>query len=230
MSDTIDKTQESPKSEKSPIAKITLDTNIKDMIRFDEQGYKLFFESTPGRFKELAEEDVRKLSAQNKDSYLFAFMDHQKAQKAQPSEGLQVQPERAMATERLGFEYTPEFLAKYHPCLKRPDELRRAKMEGYTEVFASDGVKGFGVEECKGSITVGAGGFTELHLMKIDREIYERRQTEIRERSKRTAKNAVAAGVSAIDRVGGRGSAFIPKERDNHEYHDLGGQDNGKQG
>jgi hypothetical protein len=211
--------EETPKATRTPEARISLDTNIKDVIAFDKKGFRLIFESRPGRFKELSEQDVRGLSRDGQRDYLFALLEWQKASKTQPSEGLQVQPERAMAQTRLDFKYSPEFEAKYHPCLKRPDQLSGAKMEGYTVATASDGVEGFGVENEKGTIKVGAAGYDDLVLMKIPRETYEASQRRIEEKSKATASSAAQVGASQIKKSGGK--SFLPAEKDGNQWKDV---------
>jgi acylphosphatase len=211
---------------KSPIAKISLDTTMEDVVRFDSEGLKLFFESTPGRFKELTEEDVRKLSARGKESYLQALMSYNREKAAKPTAGIQMQPERAMAQSRMAIDATPEFFAKYHPCWKRPDELQRAQLEGYSFATAQDGVKGFSSNSENGSITIGVAGNTELVLMKIPRETYEMRQRVITDKSKAAAKTAEAVGAAEIDKVG---KSFQPSPRDERQWKELG-VSNGKQG
>ena len=204
---------------KNGIVKITLDTSVEDIVRLDQEGRKLFFESDPGKFKELSEEIIKKLSAESKSSYLLALLAHGRAVKTQPSPGLQIRPEFVMANERLGFEYTAEFLAKFHPCLKRPDELSKAYREGYTHVTAADGVNGFGVNDEKGNIFVGVAGKVEQYLLKIPKDVYEARLKAVEERSRGFVGAVDEKARENLEKLGGK--PFTPTERDGHGWKTL---------
>jgi hypothetical protein len=218
--DVAAKTPENEKSQEKQICKISLDTSLDDMLKWDEEGRKLFFETDNGKFKRLSEKDVRKLSAKNKESYLMALLANQRESEAKPSEGLQIRPEYAMASDRLGFEYPPEFLAKFHPCLKRPDELGKAYRDGYTHVTAKDGVIGFGVSDDKGNIFVGTAGRVEQYLLKIPKEIADARLKAVGERSRGFIGAVDSQTEEKLERLGGK--PFTPKERDEYKWKGLG--------
>jgi hypothetical protein len=206
--------------QKPKISKISLDNSIESVVELDKSGEKLFFESDQGKFLELPEDIVRGLSAKNKESYLFALLAHKKESVApQPSPGLRIQPEFAKASDRLDFEYTPEFRAKFHPCLKRPDELRRALAEGYTYVTSSDGVKGFLSPDARGNIFVGVAGYPEMYLMKIPVEIYEKRLKEVENRSQAFNKAVDEQTIETLGKLGGK--PFEAHERDDKNWKTL---------
>ena len=157
---------------------VTLDNGVETVIRYDDEGYDLFFDSTPGKFLELSKEDVSKLSARNKSNYFTAFFSwkqEEEQQKLNPIEGLEITQGFAPPKDRMNVKTPgPEFDKKWHLCWKGPATLQYDLAQGYSFVTKEDGCQTFAWDKKRDRHVVGALGHEELYLMKIRVEDYKK--------------------------------------------------------
>ncbi len=193
--------------EKSPKSLIVdIDTNTEDMLKYEEKGYELFFETAVGKFKKLMPKDIKKLKRDNQTRYYVASGQHQQNvdESDDPFSGMDIQVDSKAysATEALEVEgKDPNF----NYAWKSPEKLQRAAREGFVPVRDPD-IKtavGGGSEVRK----IGAYGKDELILCKQPKELHEKMIREQAERSASLEASTYQQGINEIDSVG---KSYVP--------------------
>ncbi len=193
--------------------KVSLDTPTPEVVRLEKEGFSLFFEDEPGRFKELPSGVVGTLSSMNKSRYLVAKGAHArlKDQKEHPERfvtpGITVSPRLASATGRLEVRGKKPGMAY---CWKRTDELQQASYDGW-KVSADADLETFG-GEVGSSHLVAAGGNTELVLMEIPEETEKQMLAAPAIQSKARAEGVEKATIEDMKRSGGL--PYLPTPKD----------------
>ncbi len=194
----VKKTGEMKKKEE-----ISIDFTPQEVVSLDKEGYILTFDDMPGRFLDLKENVLNKLSKFNRTSYLVSEGLHarRKREASNPEDfatpGLKVNPGYATATARLKVQnMTPGM----HPCWKRPDELRQASYDGYTVARGKE-IDTFMGEE--GDVhKVGAYGQDELILMQIPEETADQRMKDVVDKSNRRSEAVKSNAIEDLRRGG----------------------------
>jgi hypothetical protein len=143
-----------------------------------------------------------------------------KAQELPPIPGLKIRGSYATATQRLQVDYPPGYRDKFATAWKRPDEWRQAHYDGWTiadDVELKGAHFGSHTGGGEGPITVGAGGETELLLMKMPKEMKEQRQRATSEKSRGRAKKVEQSTISEMRRAGG--VPYVPPEKESSDGH-----------
>jgi len=188
--------------------KITLDTQVSDLVDYDKSGTKLFFDSTPGRFLVLPDDTLKSLSKDNQVAYLMAKVsniEEMKSKASPPTPNFKVRSGFATATRRLKVDIPPELLAKFHFCWKRPEELQDARGIGY-EVVPKGMVETFGnkgADADRAAHVVGKEGAEELVLMYIPIEDYKEMERQNKEADDLQRSISTSNAASVITAAGG---------------------------
>lgn len=193
--------------------KVSLDIPTPEVLRLEKEGFTLFFDDEPGKFKELPSGVVEALSSMNKSRYFVALGAHERLrdQKEHPEKfvtpGITVSPRLASATGRLEVRGRKPGMAY---CWKRTDELQQAAYDGW-KVSADANLKTFG-GEVGSSHQVAAGGNTELVLMEIPEETEKQMLAAPAKQSKARAEGVEKATMEDMKRSGGL--PYIPTSKD----------------
>ena len=184
---------------------ITIDTDVKDIVKLDSEGVSLSFESSPGKFKHLSEDVLGLLSKMNVSSYWVSYGLMRKEQdQIYSTDGIKISPRDATATHRTNVTITdPDWGKKWHLCWKRPDQLQKAKSDGYQVVAKTDPVAGF-ARNPSGLITVGVAGDDELVLMKVPQDIFLAIKRSISNESRRRGAAIKDQYNDQVERLGGK--------------------------
>lgn len=192
---------------------ITLDNTPDEALQYDQEGRILDFSDDVEKFLYLSHDVVQGLGADNRQRYLLAYAswkyatDH--ADEDLPS-GLSISGRFATATARLSVNQSPQFQKAYSLAWRRSDEVQGALQEGYSLVKPGE-VSSFG-KTPSGMHRVGAGGETELVLMKMPRGMWEQRQRAIGEKSTGRVVNLEAATAAEMQKDGGSPVLLSQKE------------------
>jgi hypothetical protein len=181
---------------------VGVDMSEEDVLKYDQDGKNLFFDGELGKFRELSDETLAKLSNLNRVRYFSSLGEYtyNKKREHEPkiAERVKVSPRYATATKRLEvFNKNPD----KHYVWKRTDEIRSAEYEGYQRSF-DDSLDTFG-SDVGSAHTVGADGHTELVLMETSQENYQKRQRAISEKSKRRIEAVENTAKEEMRRDGG---------------------------
>ena len=159
---------------------ITIDNNIDDVIKYQNEGKEIFFKDDPGEFIQLSQEDVKHLSPINLAKYMIgkgvsernldlsSVRDNHKFFKPRPG--------FASATDRLRIEGgRPDKTYAW----KRADELMQVGYDG-GKVCTDPNVRTFGGVNSDGTTlrggttkTVSANGEDELILVEYPKEVHD---------------------------------------------------------
>lgn len=187
---------------------IDIDTSEEDMLKYQEKGYILFFDTKIGRFKKLTPEQVKKLDQNNKVRYFVAVGEHQNLleESDDPFSGLDLKVDKMAysATEALEvFGKDPNF----HYAWKSPEKLQRAQREGFVPAKEANlkTAVGSGTEVRK----IGAYGKDELVLCKMPKELHERKVREKLQMNKELEGAGIRQGIEEISKAG---KVYIPPE------------------
>jgi len=196
----------SPKSPKS--VKVDIDTDFDVMLKLQESGADLFFETEVDKFKKLSSVEVNKLNQSNKTRYFVAVGMHQQnvEDSNDPFSGLdlKIDSKAYSATEAMEvFGKDPDF----NYVWKSPEGLQRAAREGFVPVRDPNVKTAFG----QGSEVrkIGAYGKDELILCQQPKELHEKHVKDIAERSRMLEHSTRNQGISEISKAG---KVYIPPE------------------
>jgi len=206
------KTEESGRIEKK--LTINLDYTPQRVVSLDKEGYKLFFDSTPGKFLRLSDHQLDLLGRDNRDRYLVSegLYAREKYQKDHPDEvgsGIEVSGVFATATERLKVEGKEP--GKWY-AWKRPDELRKVSREGY-QIARGKSLRTF-MGQGDEIHRVGEYGKDELILTEIPEEQHQKRRRIVGEKSRKRIEAVETNAVEEMRRGGG--VPYVPPEKDGH--------------
>ena len=160
-----------PAQEKRCVAdKSTAD---KQVLKWNDDGKKIYFESSLDGFRELTDNVRVELSRENLDRYWLSFhhWKDQEKRKDQPvPSGIRVNPVASSADLRMQVDFKdPKFHDKFHECWIRPDERRERSYRGYVPVGAEEVEVFCSTPAGPPAITDGQGR-TEMLLYKITNE------------------------------------------------------------
>jgi hypothetical protein len=186
---------------------VDIDTSVENVIQYDKEGKKLFFDSDTGKFLQLPENVFRGLSSENQVSYLLAEKSakiEMKQKENPPTPDLSIISNKAMAGELLDVIYPPGFREKWHVAWMRPDKTPYYLNRGYSYVTASDGVTSYGsqYDKDKNYHFVGRGGNVELVLLKLPLEQHKRMVKQYSDESKIQADGFIEESKDAMKRSG----------------------------
>lgn len=196
---------------------VTLDTPIEDVVRYDSEGHNVSFEDSLGKFLDLPDEVLKKLSASTQTRYLVSFRSNArlKKEKANPelfrSPGIEVSPRLASATSRIevyGKDPNKDYV------WKRSDELQTASHEGW-KVSQDPNLQTFG-GEVGSSRQVAADGKTEMVLMEAPKGTSRALQLAAAEKSKKRMEGIEASTAQDMRRSGG--TPYIPRPGDRENF------------
>lgn len=178
---------------------VTLDTSIKDVLKWDLEGKDVYFDDEDEKFLFIPEDIVKELSLITKQRYKLAkrVYDDAKKDKEKYGDGLEylskikVSGRYASATQKLKVHQQKK---GFHVCYKRPDEVQSCLADGYR--IAKD-VKTFNSDV--GSVHyVGSHGEPELILMEIPEEEFQKRLKRDGDKSRKFVDAAATDGLSAL--------------------------------
>lgn len=185
---------------------ISLDNKVEDVVELDQEN-ELFFESAPGKFLELPQGIIEKLSARSKSNYFAAFHSFKmesKREEVDPLEGIKVDLSYAEAGKRIEVEASEGFKKKYHTCWKRPEQLQTCLSMGYSFVTGADGVKTYAYDKKRDRHVVGVHGHEELYLMKIPQGAHMQMLREVERKSKHNNGVVEEAATEEMRQLGGK--------------------------
>jgi hypothetical protein len=152
------------KISKNPI--VTIDTSLKDMLKWDSDGRIMDFDTSPEGFRTIPIDQLRELSFENKNRYMMAREIHRLEVEGQGGDWKQdiiITEQYASPSERIevknrqdGFEY----------YLSTPEKIGKHEANGFT-VVPKNGKESIGVS---GRNTIGTAGKEELVLMRTTKE------------------------------------------------------------
>lgn len=198
---------------------ITVDKNVKDVLKLDKAGFELIFDESVDKFPEYKDTVIQQLSFVNQRNYFVSQglnLGAKRVAKDKPLgiTAIPVTPEGGMATEQLKV-FNQE--AGWHYSWKRPDELRSLQRQGYS--VAADEVETFASSGSKGHHEVAAFGKTELVLMKIPEETFKKQQSAVSKKSTERIKGVEATTMAEMRAIGGK--PYIPKVKDGHNWSEM---------
>jgi len=149
------------------MSNISIDTSMEDMLKYDESGELLVFDSTPGRFMDMPKEIIDELSKANRVRYYMAKRSWELEKKeAENDDGwkndIVIQEQYASPTERMSIKGADPNLSYY---LATPEKMHKHAAKGYSKV--APGAASIGLS---GSNTMGTLGNTEYVLMQTTKE------------------------------------------------------------
>lgn len=158
----------SAKKEGKMNPKISIDTSIEDMLKYDETGEMLIFDSSPERFADFPKEVVDELSKPNRVRFYMARQSWE-LEKKEAENGsdwkndVVIQEQYASPTERMEVKNADPNMSYY---LATPQKMHKHAALGYEKVPASSSAS-IGLS---GSNTMGTLGNTEYVLMQTTKE------------------------------------------------------------
>jgi hypothetical protein len=160
---------------------VDIDTPLEEVLKLNDDGKDLFFDSTPGKFKRLTAETLTKLRQANKTRYLVSRgLCETEREAVKPSQKFTVQPRFSTATNRLEVRNKDPNM---HYCWKRTDELQQAEYEGFVPAYSDSELQSFGNIDGTGNNVVRGGGMDELVLMKEPKELHMKKLRMVEEKS-----------------------------------------------
>ena len=203
----IDKSAEMPiegadKISTKPIEIVVdIDTPVEDVLKFDSEGARITFDCDRGRFKELDEATLRRLSKFTKTVYFAmkaqnATLEAENPEFAEINKRLKVEQILGSAQDRMKVRgLDPKMELRYF----RPDNIQKAEDKGWVPVKASE-VKTLGSND--GHVSIKAHGQDELIAFKRPKEIRVAAEREKLERQRKAEAEARAALKREIGSTG----------------------------
>lgn len=197
---------------------VTASTPIEVVIKSDSEGVDLLFDQKD-EFLMLEEGVVRALSRENRVRYSSARQFHDTwrgQQDVEFSEAFSVDKEFVgKASDKLNDR---EVRSGIRARWTRPDMVSKRTAQGY-KILSSDEARTY--LGPKGSHhEISKNGKTELVLMGVTEDIYQKRQKEKQERNVQLSTAWKRSGVQQLTEKGGR--AFVESERDeSYRWNDL---------
>lgn len=157
--------------------RVSVDTPLSDVLRYDQEGAILSFDVSDGRFLSLDEETIRKLSQVNRTRYdVAADMAEDLAEDNEDESlflGISIGEDQGQAQARLDVEGLPEDMM---PRWERPDRLDDRLREGY-KIVKRKGVKTLSNPNGNPTLhTITRNGQTELLLIAKPKELAKQKQ------------------------------------------------------
>lgn len=180
------------------LKKVGVDTSTKDVLQFDQDGYKLQFDLKA--FPYLPTAVVKELSKMNRDAYAIARTTYELENDPENGDVVDqfvVSPanQRLATTSYLKVD-VKNGLTKH---FTRPDNIDKNKLKGYRVATAND------LKDAKraDAIHVKIGGYTDSVLMVRSEELTKKFKAEKRAYSQKLVQGkSLADGASAIDAQG----------------------------
>jgi len=194
---------------------ISIDTNIENIVQYQNEGYTLYFDDSDEEFKRLSEDEVKQLNAHNKHKYRLAKSIKDKTLRLdEVRDGHKIfkpRPNFASATDRLEIRGGDP---NEHYFWKRPDELQRVAYEG-GQICKDPTVQTFGGTDENGRTLAGstvhkvsANGEDELILCQTSKESNDSRMKGIEMKSQNRNAAIDKAAANEIAKLGGTAKDF----------------------
>lgn len=209
----IDKSVEMPigGADKTPTKPIEIvvdiDTPVEDVLKFDSEGARITFDCDRGRFKELDEATLRRLSKFTKTVYFAmkaqnATLEAENPEFAEINKRIKVEQVLGSADDRMRVKFIdPKDAEKFEVRHFRPDNIQKAEDRQWTPIRASE-VKTLGSND--GHVSIKAHGQDELIAFKRPKEIRVAADREKLERQRKAEAEARAALKAEISSTGYR--------------------------
>jgi len=179
-------------SQSEKTAHVSIEDDQKEVVKYDQAGWKLTFEFDPVEKKmlKLSKTNIEKLHAQNKKRYMLLVKmladeeaDEQTEDEDKTLQGLALKTYGGTAKRKLAVEELDT--EKWQYWWERPDNLENALERGFTVVKGTE-AKTLRNNKQKGKMhTVGPGGDPELVLLKRPREVQKQDRQKRQDRAER---------------------------------------------
>ena len=194
---------------------VTKELDEQQVLDYEAQGRKLFFDSSLDGFKELTDTVRRELSRENLDRYWVSYhlwKDLDRKKDLPKPSGIRVEPVASSADLRMqvNFKDPDEFHKKWHECWIRPDETRERSYRGYVPV-ESDEVEVFCSTPAGPPAIVDGQGKTEMLLYKIPNELHAEQKAKQKERYAGRLEGMKEGAKEQLNRVAREASSDSPK-------------------
>ena len=180
---------------------VDVDTSVEDVLKFDSEGARIIFDCDKGRFKELDDATIAKLSKFTKSVYFAmkaqnATLEAENPEFAEINKRLKVEQILGSAQDRMKVRgLDPKMELRYF----RPDNLQKAEDRGWVPVKPSE-VKTLGSND--GHVAIKSHGQDELIAFKRPKELRVAADKERMERQKLAEAEARAALKREIGSTG----------------------------
>lgn len=192
------KTTKNSNKSKNPI--IDIDTKISTMVKYDQEGKMLTFNTDPDRFKELDKEVLKELSHENRMRYAQAkeiykvLLEEEKEDQSWKDE-INIDEQYASPTKRLEVK-NPSKGYRYYKA--NPGNIGQYEQLGYHIAPDSDKAS-IGMS---GSKKIGTLGRDELVLMRTTEENYQKIQEEKKQKREKRKGAAEQSGRDLGESLG----------------------------